>query len=38
MALSSDLVRHGLALCPKIKTDVNEQNTQAISFDGLNKK
>jgi hypothetical protein len=36
--LSSDLVRHGLALCPKITTDVNEQNTQAIGFDGLNKK
>jgi hypothetical protein len=25
--LSSDLVRHGLALCPKMTTDVNEQNT-----------
>jgi hypothetical protein len=37
-ALSSDLVRHGLALCAKITTDVNEQNTQAIGFDGLNKK
>jgi hypothetical protein len=36
--LSSALVRHGLALCPKITTDVNEQNTQAIGFDGLNKK
>jgi hypothetical protein len=36
--LSSDLVRHGFALCPKITTDVNEQNTQAIGFDGLNKK
>jgi hypothetical protein len=36
--LGSDLVRHGLALCPKITTDVNEQNTQAIGFDGLNKK
>jgi hypothetical protein len=36
--LSPDLVRHGLALCPKMTTDVNEQNTQAIGFDGLNKK
>jgi len=29
--------RHGRALCPKMTTDVNEQNTQAIGFDGLNK-
>lgn len=36
--LSSDLVHHGLALCPKITTDVNQPNTQAIGFDGLNKK
>jgi len=36
--LSSDLVRHKLALCPKMTTDVNEQNTQAVGFDGLNKK
>jgi hypothetical protein len=36
--LSSDLVRHGLALCQKMTTDVNEQNTQTIGFDGLNKK
>ena len=35
--LSSDLVRHGLGFCTKIITDVNEQNTQAIGFDGLNK-
>ena len=27
--LSSDLVRHGPALCPKMTTDVNERNTQA---------
>jgi hypothetical protein len=36
--LSSDLVRHGLARCPKMTTDVNEQNTQEIGFDGLNKE
>jgi hypothetical protein len=36
--LSSNLVRHGLALFPKMTTDVNEQNTQTIGFDGLNKK
>jgi hypothetical protein len=35
--LSSDLVRRGLALSPKMTTDVSEQNTQAIGFDGLNK-
>ena len=37
-ALSSDLVRHGLALCQKITTDVSEQDTQEIGFDGLNIK
>jgi hypothetical protein len=36
--LGSDLVRHGLALCQKMNTDVNEQNTQATGFGGLNKK
>jgi hypothetical protein len=36
--LSPDLVRHGLALCPKMTTDVNEQNTRVIGLDGLNKK
>ena len=36
--LGSDLVRHGLALCAKMTTDVGAQNTQAIGFEGLNKK
>jgi hypothetical protein len=36
--LSPDLVRHGLALYPKMTTDVNEQNTRVIGFDGLNKE
>jgi hypothetical protein len=27
--LGSDLVRHGLALCPNMTTNINKQNTQA---------
>jgi hypothetical protein len=36
--LSSGLVHHGLALCSQITIEFNEQDTQAISFDVLNKK
>ncbi|WP_224040479.1 acetyltransferase [Paraburkholderia unamae] len=30
--IGAALVRHGLSLAPKMTTDVNEQNTQALGF------
>ncbi|WP_176442633.1 hypothetical protein [Noviherbaspirillum humi] len=36
--LGSDLVLHGLSLRLKLTTTINEQNAQAIGFNGLNKE